>query len=195
MPDLIKNIIKSFTEKGSALRPIKSSTKNTDNTTGQKIQKAKEKSFSLYSGGGGGAGRVEKTKYTDEYGNKHKRKESMKLYRNPLNDEQVTVKKTKMDGKRTKEVTRERDYDWKDKLPESLREPMKEAVARSAGEAGPMAADRTKGMIGTPAAAPQEAPKVKLEELTNRIKESKGNAQQYKEAIERIKKTPKYETR
>lgn len=197
MPDKFKNIIKSFTEKGSALRPIKSSTKNTDNTTKQQIQKVKEKTYGMYGGGGS----VKKTKYIDEYGNKHKVKESTKTYRNPLNDEQVTVSKIKNDGKRSKEVHRDRDL-------EPMREPMKEAVARAAGEVGPMAADRIKGMIGTPADAPKEAPIVsykkpeaepaedenkKREEILKNIKKSKQQESQYKEAITRIKKRPRYE--
>jgi hypothetical protein len=183
MPDTIKNIIKSFTEKGSALRPTKSSKKSTTNVPDPASEKVKEKKYSMY----GGSGSVKKVKYTDKYGNKHKFKESTKTYRNPLNDEQVTVTKTQNDGKRNKEVRR-------DRASEPMLEPMKEAVKKQ--ESSEMMPG------GTPAAAPQKGPMVpyektektdsgeaenkKREELMKRIKESKGNSSQYKEAIGRI---------
>lgn len=194
MPDLIKNIIKSFTEKGSALRPDKDQKKKI------RVAKEKHKTFSTYGGYG------EVTKGKDASGNKVK--ESYKTYKNPLNQEQVTVKKRKENGRVvSKEVTRDK-YEGMGPMRETMREPMKEAVAKAAGEVGPMAADRIKGMIGTPAAAPKEAPIVsykkpeaepaedenkKREEILKNIKKSKQQESQYKEAITRIKKRPRYE--
>lgn len=108
MPDRLKEMLKGLTQKGGAFRPIKSSTKNMEDGTGpRKIQKIKEKFYKI----GDKEVSVLKTKSTDEYGNKYKRKEVSKSYYNPLNDELVTVDKVKEGGVKTKEVHRDKAGD------------------------------------------------------------------------------------
>jgi hypothetical protein len=110
MPDKFKNIIKSFTEKGSATRPDKDQSKKIG------VAKEKHKTFSTY----GGYGEVYKGK--DSSGNKVK--ESFKTYKNPLNQEQVSVRKRKENGQTvSKEVTRDR-YEGMG----PMHEPIKEAI-------------------------------------------------------------------
>jgi hypothetical protein len=198
MPNIFKNIIKSFTEKGSATRPDKDQQKKvTPNTRTQArtVEKEKHKSYSMFGGYG------ETYKRKDDGGNKVK--ESYKTYKNPLNQEQVTVRKRKENGRTTKEVVRDR-YEGMG----PIQEPLKEAISRAAGESVGKATGKAAGeevskaagepsgkfIGGTPAAAPTPAPKVRYDETDeqkkNRLIENIKKSQA--ETEESLKKAEKY---